>query len=331
MHRCENERAFYRLVVVPLQELNPFVEWPVEPRNDIIGRLDCPDRGVALCVPKHPFEPTFKRQRVSLAGSQRLPLRQPLHEPAVCGGGVFGQTDRHQFLLLLLHQRCTHQPVEGAQVGGAHTTVGKHSIQSILLRTLHYLEQIAHQRTLRTVQHRLARGAVIVHAVRPADRFDRIQYAIRAGENRARLPRSEFRRQRLDSGRGVSVLVVKPLRLHGSACTALGDEALWNAIDVIPDYPICSAQDLVTATVVAAQYHPASLKRRGEAFHPTETKRRPKAVDALIIVAHHRHVGTRHRVQLYPTVLKRVRVLKLIDNQIGERVGLDLSRFHSRY
>ncbi len=101
-----------------------------------------------------------------------------------------------------------------------------------------------------------------------------------------------------------------------------GDELFFQAVRVFADQPARGAQDGTAATVVLLQPDDRGIGKHGVEPSQVGDRRAPKLVDALVVVTHDAQVALCPGEQLEEPALGEVRVLELIDHQVGEATGL---------
>ena len=110
-------------------------------------------------------------------------------------------------------------------------------------------------------------------------------------------------------------LVIGLIDGHGRALAVLGVQPFGRAIAVVGDHRVRHIQNRLRAAVILLQQHHARLRIILTKAHHIAIVRAAKAVDGLILVAHHKQVALTIRLirqQPQHLILRSVGVLKLI-------------------
>ena len=176
----------------------------------------------------------------------------------------------------------------------------------------------------------LVKAATATHLIGDADPLQRageiVEVRIGAEQDRDRIrPVTPLVDRGLDVGRHRIRLVGHAgCRQHTdwAALAPRGLEPFLQPLRVQSDQPAGGAQDRAATPEVLFQPNHSGIRKHRPKAAQVGNRGATKLVDTLVIVTHHAQVSFWSGEQLQQSALAKVRVLKLIDHQVGESLGL---------
>ncbi len=122
------------------------------------------------------------------------------------------------------------------------------------------------------------------------------------------------------------VLVLDLDRAHRVAFAEVGEEPLRLALGVLLDQLVRGAEDRVRRAVVLLERDDLRAREVLLELEDVADVRRPEAVNRLVLISHGAHVSVLAAEELQEAVLRVVRVLVLVDEDVAERLPPALER-----